>query len=155
MPYGTNAVIVESWGGVNVDEAPHTTARHTVGMRVHDSLGREYIYCKFGAAVAQYETVQPTATATPYTAVVKNSAANQAVLGAYFHATSAALNDYGWVVRGPMVAAKVAAGTAAGGALQSGASGTLAALAAGPNPQIVALTAIDTPVSGASWVAIK
>lgn len=149
MPYNVPAVIVESWGGINVDEAPHQAARHTIGMKVHDSLGREYTYVKFGAGVAQYEACQPTAGANPFTAVVKTSAANQAILGMYFHPTAAVLNDYGWVTKGGTVIVKVAAGTVAGNQLTTGATGgTLAVLTAAAHPKIIALTATDTPVTG-------
>src|SRR5262245_27637672 len=101
MPYGTNARITAPFGDIDVDEAPSSTNSHPglpLGFECQDSDGRTYKRVKFGGVVAQYEAVQPTASATPTTAVVKTSAANQAVLGVYFHATSTAANDYGWII---------------------------------------------------------
>jgi len=152
MPYGTNARIQAPFGDIDVDEAPSSTNAHPglpLGFEVQDDSGRTYKRVKFGAAVAQYEACQPTATATPTTAVVKTSAANQAVLGVYFHATSAANLDYGWIITKGPVTVKTT-GVSAGDALTTGATGgTLATLAAAAHPRIIAGTATSSGTSSA------
>jgi hypothetical protein len=91
----------------------------TVG---YDASGNEYRYVRFGGTAAAGTLIQPTASATPFDAVVVTSAANQHIVGV--NPAAAVINDCGWVVRNG-----VATGVS-GGTLTAGTNKTTAAAGA-------------------------
>jgi hypothetical protein len=154
MPYGTNAVIVEPWGGVNVDEAPHATAKHSTGYKVHDTLGREYTYCSFGGTVAQYSACKLTIGASPYASVVACGATSDTFAGTYFHATSATIGQYGWIItKGPaeILTSAVTASTS----FNLGCSATTGTMVTIATAQAKTVNALTNTASGRSSVLIQ
>ena len=171
MPYGTNAVIIEAYANVNVDEAPHTDKKHHLGFAVHDDQGRRYRYAQFGDAVEQYDAVAMTVGADPFDDVVVVTDLKVTVLGVYFNETAAAQDDYGWIIDEGVVIVKTSSVTAAT-SIALGASATdgtltdisatdqdptqdeLDRMIATSTKGIKALTDTDTPVTGTSYAVL-
>lgn len=131
----------------------HTTEVNTLGMRFRKGNGDEYVFVKAGAAIAQYDAVRFSGSASGYDDVRPTSAINQVVLGAA--QVAIASGSYGWILEHGVGTAKVVAATAAGSSLGSTATaGTLGLVDATVFGNVGKAVALVTGVAAGSAVRL-
>lgn len=130
-----------------------TTAKATLGARVFDSSGNEYVYVKAGAAIALNDACRFAGSTLGFDDIRPTSAAQQTVFGVA--TTAFASGEYGFLLVRGVATCKVIVATAAGSALVSGATaGTLALSVVGTDFANRPAVALVTGVAAGSAIAL-